>query len=36
MKPRVSVVIPVYDEEAALPALFARLYQALDALGTPY
>ena len=36
MKPRVSVVIPVYDEEAALPALFARLYPALDALGTPY
>jgi undecaprenyl-phosphate 4-deoxy-4-formamido-L-arabinose transferase len=31
-----SVVIPVYNEEAGLPALFARLYPALDALGTPY
>ena len=27
---------PVYNEEAGLPALFARLYPALDALGTPY
>jgi undecaprenyl-phosphate 4-deoxy-4-formamido-L-arabinose transferase len=35
-KPRVSVVIPVYNEEAGLPALFARLYPALDALGVPY
>jgi undecaprenyl-phosphate 4-deoxy-4-formamido-L-arabinose transferase len=34
--PKVSVVIPVYNEEAGLPALFARLYPALDALGTPY
>jgi undecaprenyl-phosphate 4-deoxy-4-formamido-L-arabinose transferase len=33
MNPRVSVVIPVYNEEASLPALFARLYPALDALG---
>jgi len=33
---RLSVVIPVYNEEAVLPALFARLYPALDALGTPY
>jgi undecaprenyl-phosphate 4-deoxy-4-formamido-L-arabinose transferase len=31
-----SVVIPVYNEEAGLPALFARLYPALDALGTAY
>jgi len=31
--PKVSVVIPVYNEEAVLPALFARLYPALDALG---
>ena len=36
MKPRVSVVIPVYNEEAVLPALFARLYPALDALGQTY
>ncbi len=34
--PQLSVVIPVYNEEACLPALFARLYPALDALGTPY
>src|SRR5437868_10220028 len=31
-----SVVIPVYNEEAGLNALFARLYPALDALGTSY
>jgi undecaprenyl-phosphate 4-deoxy-4-formamido-L-arabinose transferase len=34
--PAVSVVIPVYNEEAGLPALFARLYPALDALAVPY
>jgi undecaprenyl-phosphate 4-deoxy-4-formamido-L-arabinose transferase len=34
--PQVSVVIPVYNEEAVLPALFARLYPALDALGASY
>jgi dolichol-phosphate mannosyltransferase len=34
--PQLSVVIPVYNEEAGLPALFARLYPALDALDTPY
>lgn len=32
----VSVVIPVYNEEAVLPALFARLYPALDKLQRPY
>jgi len=31
-----SVVIPVYNEEAGLAALFARLYPALDALGIGY
>jgi undecaprenyl-phosphate 4-deoxy-4-formamido-L-arabinose transferase len=36
MKPDVSVVVPVYNEEAVLPALFARLYPALDALGRSY
>src|SRR5262249_46224508 len=36
MKPAVSIVIPVYNEEAVLPALFARLYPALDALGVRY
>ena len=34
--PAISVVIPVYNEEAVLPALFARLYPALDALGASY
>jgi undecaprenyl-phosphate 4-deoxy-4-formamido-L-arabinose transferase len=34
--PRLSVVIPVYNEEQVLPALFARLYPALDALGQSY
>src|SRR5205809_5642667 len=34
--PKVSVVIPVYNEEAVLPALFARLYPALDALAATY
>jgi undecaprenyl-phosphate 4-deoxy-4-formamido-L-arabinose transferase len=32
----VSVVIPVYNEEAGLQALFDRLYPALDALGVRY
>jgi undecaprenyl-phosphate 4-deoxy-4-formamido-L-arabinose transferase len=36
MKPSFSIVIPVYNEEAVLPALFARLYPALDALGKRY
>jgi undecaprenyl-phosphate 4-deoxy-4-formamido-L-arabinose transferase len=31
-----SVVIPVYNEEAGLPALFGRLYPALDKLGVSY
>jgi undecaprenyl-phosphate 4-deoxy-4-formamido-L-arabinose transferase len=31
-----SVVIPVYNEEAVLDALFARLYPALDALKVSY
>jgi undecaprenyl-phosphate 4-deoxy-4-formamido-L-arabinose transferase len=34
--PELSVIIPVYNEEAGLTALFDRLYPALDALGTPY
>jgi len=34
--PQLSVVVPVYNEEAVLPALFARLYPALDALGRTY
>ena len=34
--PRVSVVIPVYNEESVLPELFTRLYPALDAMGRTY
>ena len=34
--PEVSVVIPVYNEEASLPSLFSRIYPALDALGRSY
>jgi undecaprenyl-phosphate 4-deoxy-4-formamido-L-arabinose transferase len=33
---QLSVVIPVYNEEAGLQALFERLYPALDGLGIPY
>jgi undecaprenyl-phosphate 4-deoxy-4-formamido-L-arabinose transferase len=39
MKPQLSVVIPVYNEEAGLDKLYSRLYPALDALaaaGTSY
>ena len=34
--PRLSVVVPVYNEEDGLAALFARLYPALDALRESY
>jgi undecaprenyl-phosphate 4-deoxy-4-formamido-L-arabinose transferase len=34
--PAYSVVVPVYNEQEGLPALFARLYPALDAIGRPY
>ncbi len=34
--PVVSVVIPVYNEEEGLQALFDRLYPALDKLGASY
>lgn len=34
--PDLSVVIPVYNEEQGLPALFDRIYPALDALGRRY
>lgn len=34
--PELSVVIPVYNEEEVLPALFQRLYPALDRLGVSY
>ena len=36
MNPVVSVVIPVFNEAAGLPLLFARLFPALDALGRSY
>jgi undecaprenyl-phosphate 4-deoxy-4-formamido-L-arabinose transferase len=36
MKPEISVVIPVYNEQAGLQTLFDRLYPALDALQTSY
>ncbi len=36
MNIELSVVIPVYNEEAGLAALFARLYPALDRLGIAY
>jgi undecaprenyl-phosphate 4-deoxy-4-formamido-L-arabinose transferase len=34
--PEISLVVPVYNEEAVLPALFERIYPALDALGRSY
>jgi len=36
IKPEVSVVIPIYNEQAGLQALFDRLYPALDKLDTSY
>jgi undecaprenyl-phosphate 4-deoxy-4-formamido-L-arabinose transferase len=36
LTPALSVVIPVYNEEAGLQALFARLYPALDAMRLSY
>jgi len=36
MTPEVSIIIPVYNEQEVLPALFTRLYPALDALGRSY
>jgi undecaprenyl-phosphate 4-deoxy-4-formamido-L-arabinose transferase len=33
---QLSIVIPVYNEEANLPVLFTRLYPVLDALGRRY
>jgi len=34
--PDLSVIIPVYNEEEGLPALFSRLYASLDALHMAY
>src|ERR1700722_15720395 len=36
MSATVSVVIPVYNEEAGLAALYERLYPELDKLGRQY
>jgi undecaprenyl-phosphate 4-deoxy-4-formamido-L-arabinose transferase len=36
LSPKLSVVIPVYNEEPGLQALFDRLYPALDKLGVSY
>ena len=35
-QPELSIVIPVYNEEAGLQTLFDRLYPALDKLGVSY
>jgi undecaprenyl-phosphate 4-deoxy-4-formamido-L-arabinose transferase len=34
--PEVSVIVPVYNEEAGLQALFERLYPTLDEMGRSY
>ena len=34
--PQISIVIPVYNEEAVLPALIGRIYRVLDAMNEPY
>ncbi|MDR4482084.1 MAG: glycosyltransferase [Nitrospirales bacterium] len=36
VEPELTVIIPVYNEEAILPALFSSLYTALDTLGRSY
>ncbi|MFI5731578.1 glycosyltransferase family 2 protein [Kribbella sp. NPDC051587] len=34
--PELSVVVPMYDEEAVLPMFFARMHPLLDSIGLPY
>ncbi len=34
--PKISIVIPIYNEESVLEELFARLYPAMDALNRSY
>ncbi|TDC18074.1 glycosyltransferase [Kribbella albertanoniae] len=36
MDPELSVVVPMYDEEAVLPMFFERMHPLLDSLGLPY
>ena len=35
-EPEISVIIPVFNEEACLPELFQRMDAAMDGLGRPY
>jgi len=34
--PELSVVVPMYDEEAVLPMFFERMHPLLDSIGLPY
>jgi undecaprenyl-phosphate 4-deoxy-4-formamido-L-arabinose transferase len=36
MNPRLTLIIPVYNEQATLPQLFDRLYPVMDELRVPY
>ena len=36
MKPEISIVIPAYNEEESLRALFAELYPVMKAMGRPF
>ncbi len=36
IKPEISIVIPIYNEESVLEELFGRLYKAMDALNRRY
>jgi undecaprenyl-phosphate 4-deoxy-4-formamido-L-arabinose transferase len=35
-EPKISVIVPVYNEEESLPSLCARLFGVLDEMGKPY
>lgn len=35
-QPEISVVVPLYNEEASVPELHRRLVETLDSLGAPY
>ena len=36
IKPDISVIVPVYNEEESLPGLFVRLFPVLDGMERPY
>lgn len=36
IKPYISVVVPIHDEEESIPQLYERLTEALEALARPY